>query len=196
MSTALPSDPAAPPPSGALAACRNWRLTAWMAGVFSLLVGLTMLYGRLSIRAEDPLKSPQLKELKEKLRLNPADEPTKQRIEQLDLKLRERYFRQLAQMDSGVYLLLGGVALFVLAVKQVTRYQRQLPMPKPRADASDPSVRSATRARWSVAASGAAIGGFLFLLSLGLSAALPKRMAEVERLFGAGETHDAYCWPD
>ena len=170
------------------ASIRNWRLAAWVAAVFSVLVGLTMIYGRLSVRAEDPLKSPQLKEYKEKLRLDPADEQIKQRIRQLDLQLRQRYFRQLSQMDSGVYLLLGGVAIFVLAVRQGARYQRQLPMPKPRPDASEQSVRSAARARWSVAASGAAIGGFLFVLSLALSAALPKRTAEVEQLLGAGET--------
>ena len=170
-----------PPPrsalSSALAVRRNWRLTAWVAGVFSVLVGLTMLYGRLSIRAEDPLKSPQLREYKEKLRLSPADEQLKQRIRELDLQLRQRYFRQLSQMESGVYLLLGGVVVFVLAVKQGARCQRQLPMPKPRPDAPDQSARSAARARWSVAAGGAAIGGFLFILSLGLSAALPKRTA-------------------
>ena len=125
-----------------------------------------MLYGRLSVRAEDPLKSPQLKEYKEKLRLNPTDEQLKQHIADLDLQLRQRYFHQLSQMESGVYLLLGGVVVFVLAVKQGALAQRQLPMPKPRPDAPEQSARSAARARWSVAASGAAIGGFLFILSL------------------------------
>jgi outer membrane protein assembly factor BamB len=163
-------------------------MTAWVAGVFSVLVGLTMILGRLSIRAEDPLKSPQLKEYKEKLRLNPTDEQIKQRVRQLDLQLRQRYFRQLSRMGSGVYLLLGGVVVFVLAIKQGARCQRQLPMPQPKPDASDQATRSAARARWSVAAGGAAIGGFLFILSLGLSGALPKRTAEVERLLGAGET--------
>ena len=100
-------------------AYRNWQLIAWVAGVFSVLVGLTMLLGRLSIRAEDPLKSPQLKQYKEKLRLNPADEQTKQRIRQLDLQLRQRYFRQLSRMGSGVYLLLGGLTVFVLAVNKL-----------------------------------------------------------------------------
>ena len=71
---------------------------AWVAGVFSLLVGLTMIQGRLSIRAEDPLKSPQFREYKEKLRLSPMDEQIKQRVRQLDLQLRQRYFRQLSQM--------------------------------------------------------------------------------------------------
>ena len=71
-------------------------------------------------------------------------------------------------------MLLGGVAVFVLAVTQGARCQRQLPMPKPKPDAPEQAARSAARARWSVAAGGAAIGAFLFILSLGLSAALPK----------------------
>ncbi|MGO8928600.1 MAG: PQQ-binding-like beta-propeller repeat protein [Limisphaerales bacterium] len=174
-----------------MAARRNWRMTAWVAGVFSVLVGLTMIFGRLTIRAEDPLKSPQLIEYKEKLRLDPPDEQIKQRIRQLDLQLRQRYFRQLSRMESGVYLLLGGVAVFVLAIKQGARCQRQLPMPQPKPDASEQATRSAARARWSVAAGGAAIGGLLFILSLGLSAALPKRTAEMERLLGADETTGA-----
>jgi outer membrane protein assembly factor BamB len=166
-------------------------MTAWIAGVFSVLVGFTMIFGRLSIRAEDPLKSPQLKEYKEKLRLNPTDEQIKQRVRQLDLQLRQRYFRQLSQMESGVYLLLGGVAVFVLAVMQGARYRKQLPMPQSKPDASEQATRSAAKARWSVAAGGAAIGGLLFILSLGLSVALPKWTAEVERLLGAGETTGA-----
>jgi outer membrane protein assembly factor BamB len=174
-----------------MATRRNWRMTAWVAGVFSVLVGLTMIFGRLTIRAEDPLKSPQLIEYKEKLRLDPPDEQIKQRIRQLDLQLRQRYFRQLSRMESGVYLLLGGVAVFVLAIKQGARCQRQLPMPQPKPDASEQATRSAARARWSVAAGGAAIGGLLFILSLGLSAALPKRTAEMERLLGADETTGA-----
>jgi outer membrane protein assembly factor BamB len=146
-----------------------------------------MIYGRLSIRAEDPLKSSQLREYKEKLRLNPTDAQIKQRVRQLDLQLRQRYFRQLSQMESGVYLLLGGLAVFVLAIKQGARCQKQLPMPQPRPDASEQATRSAAKARWSVAAGGAAIGVFLFVLSLGLSGALPKQTAEVEKLLGAGE---------
>jgi len=135
-----------------MAARRNWRMTAWVAGVFSVLVGLTMIYGRLSVRAEDPLKSPQLREYKEKLRLNPPDEQLKQQVRQLDLQLRQRYFRQLSQMESGVYLLLAGVAVFVFAVKQGARCDRRLPMPQPKPEGSEQAARSAARARWSVAA--------------------------------------------
>ena len=182
---------AAPQSGGAEAAGRAWWLAAWVGGVFAVLMSITLLAGYVRAKADDPLKSPQLREYKEKLRLNPTDEQTKQRIRQLDLQLRQRYFRQLSQRGSGVGLLLGGVAVFVVAVTQGARYRRQLPMPQPKPDAPEQATRSAARARWSVAAGGAAIGAFLFILSLGLSAALPKRTADVERLLGAGEATGA-----
>ena len=179
---------AMPRQDGTLAAGRAWWLAAWVGGVFAFLIGVTLLAGHLKAKAEDPLKSPQLREYRETLRLNPTDEQTKQRIRQLDLQLRQRYFQQLSRMGSGVYLLLGGVAMFVLAVTQGARYRRHLPMPQPKPDALEQATRSAARARWSVAAGGAAIGGFLFVLSFGLGATLPKRTAEMERLLGAGES--------
>src|SRR5437016_4668715 len=101
-------------------------MTAWTAGVFVLFVGVTMLAGHLRIKADDPLNSEQLKECKEKLRLNPGDQALKQRIRQLDLQLREGYFRHLSQRTSGAYLMVGGLAIFVFALAQVGRSQKQL----------------------------------------------------------------------
>ncbi len=192
MVTALQTAPAITPrPRGSDAACRAWRLTAWVAGVFAALVGINLLAGHVRAKAEDPLKSPKLKALKEQLRLSPADKQLKQNIRLLDLELRQRYFRHLSQMDFGVYLLIGGAAVCALAVTPGARYGKQLPMPRPRADDPAQAARSAARLRWSVAASGAAIGGFLFILSLALGTGLPKRPAELERQLGAGEATGA-----
>ena len=174
------------PTAGEDTAGRTWRLVAWIAGVFALLVGINLLAGHVRAKATDPLKSPQLKAYKEQLRLSPTDKQLKQNIRTLDLELRQSYFRHLSQMGFGIYLLLGGAAIFVLAVTQGSRHRKQLPMPKPRIWDADRVVRSTARARWSVAASGAAIGGFLFILSMGLSAALPKMTADMERALGAG----------
>ncbi len=176
-------DAGAPGGAGAPSA---WRLTAWVAGVFSALVGLTMLFGHLSAQADDPLNSPRLKELKEKLRANPADDPAKQNIRQLDLELRQRYFRHVSQMGTGVYLLLGGLVVFVLAVTRRAGSQPHLPLPQPEPDGVKRAARAAALARWAVAASGATIGALLFLLSVGLTTALPKRGTDLEKLAGAG----------
>jgi len=171
-------------PDTASLAC---RLTAWVAGVFAVLVGLNLWVGHVGAKADDPLKSPQLKAYKEQLRLSPADKQLKQSIRQLDLELRQRYFRQLSQTGLGVYLLLGSAAVFVLAITQGARLRKRVPMPGPKADDPEQSVRSAARARWSVAGSGAAIGVLLFILSLGWGTALPKQTAELEKLLGPND---------
>jgi outer membrane protein assembly factor BamB len=174
-------------------AYRAWRMGAWIAGVFAVLVGVAMLVGHLGVKAEDPLKSPLLTELKTKLRSSPADEQVKQQIRELDLQLRSRYFRQLSQVRSGVYLLLGGLAVFVFSVTQAASYRKQPPMPMPKPDVTEQLARAATQSRWSVAAAGAAIGGLIFVLSLGLSTPLPNRVSDLEKLLGpAPEAAVAY----
>jgi outer membrane protein assembly factor BamB len=170
---------------------RVWRVTAWVAGVFSLVVGVAMIVGNLGARAEDPLKSPLLKEYKEKLRLNPLDEQMKQRVRALDLQLRQKYFSQLSRRESGVYLLLAGVVAFVLATTQATRCQRRLPSPEARLEDSERVARAAARARWSIAGAGVVVGVFLLVLGFGPITALPKGPAGIEKLLGGSETATA-----
>jgi len=160
----------------------------WVAGVFALLVGLNLLVEHFRAKVDDPFKSVKLRALKEQLRERPTDKQLKQDIRQLDLELRQRHFRHLSQMDIGVWLLLGGGAASVFAVRQVARYRKRLPMPAPRTEEADKAAHAAAKARWSVGVSGAAIGAFLFVLSLGLSAALPKRTADLNKLLGGDGT--------
>jgi outer membrane protein assembly factor BamB len=181
------SQSATAPVSEAAQAANAWRLTAWVAGVFTLVVGVAMIAGHIGSRAEDPLKSPLLREYKEKLRANPADEQMKDRIRTLDLQLRRKYFTQLSRTQAGVYLLLGGVAAFVLAVTQAARCQRRLPLPGPKLEDPKQAARAAAMARWSVAAAGAVIGVFLLAVSCGRPTDLPKGPQGVEKLLGSSE---------
>lgn len=151
-----------------------WRMVRLIAGVFVLMVSLVMMVGHLSANAIDPLKSPDLIALKEKLRQNPADQQIKQEIRRLDLQLRTRYFRQLSQSASGVYLLLGGVAVLIMAAAQCARSQRQAPMPR-RAAGEPDLARTDKRARWSVSAVGASAAAVLLLIGLGRGTALSER---------------------
>jgi outer membrane protein assembly factor BamB len=132
-----------------------------------------MLVGHLSGDAIDPLKSPDLRELKEKLRLNPADEQLKQQIRQLDLQLRSRYFHRLSHSSSGTYLLVAGAIVLVVAAKKCARYQKKAPMPQPKKSVTDPT-ESSKLARWSVSVAGAAVGSVVLVLSVGLGGALPE----------------------
>jgi outer membrane protein assembly factor BamB len=165
---------------------RAWQMTAWVAAVFSLLVGSTMILGYIASKSEDPLKSSALKQSKEKLRQNPTDETVRRSIRELDLQLRQRYFRHLAQTNAGSWLLLIGTGVYVLARVQSGCWQRKLPLPKLNPGAAAQAVRSVALARRSVAISGTALGAFLFLLSVGSRTLLPSGKVEVEKLLGAG----------
>jgi outer membrane protein assembly factor BamB len=179
---AAPTEPSEPSQT----AQRAWTLTAWGAGVFSLLVGLVMLASHLSADTIAPLNSPQLGELKEQLRLHPTDEATKQSIRQLDLRQRQRYFQRMSQLESGVYLLLGGVAVFIFALSRCARYRKPVPLPGPKADDAGRAARAAAVARWSVAGSGAVIGTLLLALTSGVGTALPGRTGTADKTVDSG----------
>ena len=176
LKTILPGMPfntqKAAPARGAEAA---WRIARVIAVVFSVLVSVVMLLGHLNSDAIDPLKSPALNALKEKLRLDPAGEPIKQQLRQLDLQLRSRYFRQLAQSTSGAYLLLGGIIVFIVAATRCARYRKQPPMPRPRTGPALDVAMAAKFARWSVSAAGVGVAGVILLLSLGGTTAVPEQ---------------------
>src|SRR3982751_5896308 len=102
-----------------------WRTVRTIAALFLLVVSSVLVAGHLGKSAVEPLKSPELAQLKEKLRVNPSDQELKLRIRQVDLQMREVYFRQLSLNTSGVRLLLGGLVVFIVASTQAARYLKQ-----------------------------------------------------------------------
>jgi hypothetical protein len=82
-------------------------LTAWVAGVFCLLICGVMVYEHFAAATNDPWKSPQLLALREKLAAEPKNEPLQKEIRQLDLKFRRNFRRRLALDKTGAWLLAG-----------------------------------------------------------------------------------------
>jgi outer membrane protein assembly factor BamB len=154
--------------------------------VFSLVVGATLVFQFLEGRLNDPLKSPQLTALKEKLLAAPKDEQLKQGIRALDLELRRQYFRQLSLSGAGAWLLAGGVAVAVLACKQAGKLRQQPPMPQARTPAADEAARAANRARWSVVAASGAFALACLALALTTTTRLPGHVDELDKLLGKG----------
>jgi outer membrane protein assembly factor BamB len=143
----------------------------WIAVAFCLLVSGYMLYQHALASERDPWKSPQLLGLKEKLRAAPNDEAIKTEIRRLDLEFRQRYKRRLALDATGGWLLVGGVAVLLLAARPSVKWQTPQWLPKLRPDAGSESRRYSMQARWSVAVTGAVVG--VVLLSLALEATSP-----------------------
>ena len=143
----------------------TWRKIRAICAAFTILVSLVMLFSHLGREALEPLKSPELVAVKEKLRQNPADEQTKQEIRRLDLELRGRYFKRLSQSNSGVWLMLGGAAGFIIAASRCAGYRARSPILKSNTPAES-AARTAGIARWSVSVAGATVATCLLLLSL------------------------------
>ncbi|MBI5690405.1 MAG: PQQ-binding-like beta-propeller repeat protein [Verrucomicrobia bacterium] len=131
--------------------------TAWVAGVFLVVVAGAMLYQRLTANSNDPWKSPQLLELKEQLRASPKDEKIKERIRELDLKFRQRYVRRLALTRTGGWLLLGGSVILVVALATAMETRKVQPLPRPDPTAGDRAQRDRAVARRAVGVAGAAV---------------------------------------
>lgn len=180
-----------PRASASLGLCVSLAWTVWIAAAFSLLVCATVLYQHSVAAQRDPWKSPQLLKLKEKLRAAPTDEGVKNEIRRLDLEFRERYVRRLSLDRTGGWLLVGGMAVMLLAAQQATKLQAKPWLPKLKPDANSEARRSTVQSRWSVAAiSGAAVVG-LATLALTATSPLPKSAAEINKLLGLapeGET--------
>ncbi|MBN2354440.1 MAG: PQQ-binding-like beta-propeller repeat protein [Spirochaetales bacterium] len=155
------------------------------AVIFSALVGLLSAAAFFQLKLRDPLASPALVVLYERLRENPEDRAIKDEIRDLDLLARRAYFASRGQVTSGGILVFAGTAVFVLSFAAREALRRKLPAsPRGKPQPALPAVR--LRARVLVAAGGIALlaGAFLlvfavapFMDSFRMAAAVPEKPA-------------------
>ncbi len=147
---------------------QNWyqacKQTAVVAAVFSVLVLLLLGVNYLRARQADPLAPARLTALKAQLVQEPTNEQLKEDIRRVDQQLRNDYFRNTAFAEHGADLLLGGLAVFLLAMKLAQHLRQRLPNPK--ALPAENAGLSAQVGRRSVAIFGALAGGMLFAVAL------------------------------
>ena len=163
----------------------------WIAAGFCLLVCGYMLYQHALAAERDPWKSPQLLGLKEKLRAAPNDEAVKNEIRRLDLEFRQRYVRRLSLDRTGGWLLVGGIAVMLLAARQTVKLQALPWLPMLQADAAGRSRKLSTQARWAVAGVGGVAGVGLLTLVFTASTPLPNSAADLDKLLGKGGEGEA-----
>jgi len=140
--------------------------TAIVAGVFSMIVCVLLLVNYFHGKISDPLNSEELVQLKTTLIQDPRNVSIKENIRGLDLELRKGYFRQREFSKWGSYLLLGGIAIFLIGIKSAADYRKKLPMPQAASDEQEQVVRDATMSRWSVALLGLVLGGAALVLGI------------------------------
>ncbi len=91
--------------------------TAWIAGVFSLIVAIIMLLNFWQLKTTDPLESEALKALVERLQDDNTNEALKVEIRNLDLMSRNAFFTKQWQIESGAWLLIAGIVIMVISLR-------------------------------------------------------------------------------
>lgn len=153
--------------------------TAWVAGVFSVVVAGMLLAGFTFRQGKDPLDSQKYLAMKANLRASPDDDALKQDIRALDLNLRRDYFRLRRFTELGTWLLLGGTLVFLAAAKTTSVLRRKLPSPGPHPGPVDRDTRRAGFARVAVAVVAAFVAGTVFGLAVGYRPVLPERAEDL-----------------
>ncbi|MBI5395266.1 MAG: PQQ-binding-like beta-propeller repeat protein [Verrucomicrobia bacterium] len=186
MTTAASSHMVVPTSKADPRVLRTWRTAAVIAGAFCVVVCGAIVVEHFRLGVDNPLKSPQVKALKEKLLAVPEDEPLKQQIRALDLQLRQRYFHQLSLNNAGAWLALAGALMFLLAAKREMALRKTPPMPMPKQLDAAKTARELAVARGAVAAVGALVAASFVVVGVSVRTSVPARQADVEKLFKAG----------
>jgi len=111
---------------------RNAALAvAGIAGVFSAVVATLLVANYIQIRLVAPLDEPHLAELRQELIKSPAATPeVVKQIETLDLLARKAFLTSQDHIRIGAWLLLGGVAVFLVALRLAAKLKPRLPAPE------------------------------------------------------------------
>ena len=141
------------------------RGAAWVSGTFSLVVCILIIANNLSLKKSDPIHSPALQALIEQFKTDKNNQALRQEIRELDQIARKAFFTSQHFNRLGVYMMTGGLVVFVIAIKSLESFKGVPPFP----DATDPKddlVENATWARKSITAIGLVLVGFSLMIAL------------------------------
>jgi outer membrane protein assembly factor BamB len=173
------------------------RRLAWVIAVtaaFAVIVGAAMLVNHFQVATHDPLTSHALAQKKDLLRDDPPNEKLKQEIRELDLEIRQRFFRHLALNQTGAWLLLGGLAAFLVVSRTLVGRRANPPSPQRRADDAVAFLSENQAGRRAVAVTTLALAGLLLLLALVGKTLVPDSPEALAKLLG-GDTSSATPGP-
>jgi len=103
--------------------------TAYISGIFSLIVCLVMLLNYRQLVTTDPLESKVLKTMVEQLQDDTSNEALKTEIRNLDLMTRNAYFTNQWQIRSGAFLLIGSIIIMVIALRIYYALKAKISLP-------------------------------------------------------------------
>jgi len=100
---------------------------ALTAGFFAFILCVLVIVNFYQLKRTDPLNSPAMKVLINRMNNNPEDEQVKQEIRELDLLARKAYFTSQWQIKTGGYLLVFSVLIVIICLKTIELLKARAP---------------------------------------------------------------------
>jgi outer membrane protein assembly factor BamB len=104
------------------------KIISQIAGTFTLIVAVTMIFGLIQLKVINPLDNPVLLSVKEQYDKDPASSAKAEQVRAMDLMARKAYFSSRWQVETGAYLLLAGAIVFFLSQRLITGNEKLSPV--------------------------------------------------------------------
>ena len=153
--------------------------TAVVAAVFSLIVSLLMTLDFVGRGKFELFDSPEYLQLKQQLKDQPGDEQVQQAVRALDLHLRDSYFRNRRFLSQGMYMLLGGGVLTLVAARWAFSLRRQAYLPPPVNSEIDAESTSQRYGKWAAVSTMAIVVAVLCGITIYSQPILPEAEDQV-----------------
>jgi outer membrane protein assembly factor BamB len=103
------------------------RNIAIVSAIFIVSFSIMLITNHFQVRNATPLQTEIMETLKEINRQEAANPVLQQQIRQLDLMARQAYFGQLHSLATGVYILLGMLAVFIFCTRSYFAGYKSIP---------------------------------------------------------------------
>ena len=104
------------------------KVVSQIAGGFALIVAMTMIFSLVQLKMVKPLDNPVLLSVKEQFDKDPANAAKAEQVRAMDLMARKAYFSSRWQVETGSYLLLAGIIIFVICQKIISENEKPNPV--------------------------------------------------------------------
>jgi outer membrane protein assembly factor BamB len=98
-----------------------------VAGIFTVIIALTMIFSLVQLKTINPLDSPALLSVKDQFDKDPENAVKAQQVRAMDLMARKAYFSTRRQVETGSYLFLAGAIIFIFCQRLITANEKLVP---------------------------------------------------------------------
>jgi outer membrane protein assembly factor BamB len=146
---------------GAAIGAQVAKAVAWVSGIFSLVVCISLVVNQIQIMQVDPLHDATLKALKAQIPKDLKNEQLRESVRNLSFMTRRSFFTSQTMMRATGVMALFGVAVFLASIKTYVELRLRLPVPTGQAPREGGTQERASH-RWAVSAG----AGIIVVLTL------------------------------